>query len=186
MRWKRKRNWKYNQFILKRQSLTTTQYHLLQPLVLYSMFPAAATTFLYMLQDIPLHLLLKLHTVATVRLYHLFRIPWYTNIHELLQYLFCFLTFSHSKLHTVTDREKIISASVVGNSAVCKNLQRVCTVLILNAKLWNIYFSTVGLVAQIPDAQIRYTVKLKLSFRTVLDGWLLKNLEDQMIVWPLV
>ena len=43
-------------------------------------------------------------------------------------------------------------------------------------------FSTVGLVAQIQDAQIRYTVKLKLSFRTVLDGWLLKNLEDQMIV----
>ena len=81
----------------------------------------------------------------------------------------------------MTDREKIISASVVGNSAVCKNLQRVCTVLILNEKLWNAYFSTVGLVAQIPDAQIWYTVKLTLSFRTVLDGWLLKNLEDQMI-----
>ena len=82
----------------------------------------------------------------------------------------------------MADREKIILASVVGNSSVCKNLQRVGTILIVNAKLWNIYFYTVGLVAQIPDAQIRYTVKLKLSFRTVLDGRLLKNLEDQMIV----
>ena len=82
----------------------------------------------------------------------------------------------------MADREKYFRHQVVGNSAVYKNLQRVGIVLIVNAKLWNIYFSTVGLVTQIPDAQIRYNVKLKLSFRTVLDGWLLKNLEDQMIV----
>ena len=82
----------------------------------------------------------------------------------------------------MADREKIIWASVVGNRAVCKNLLRVGTVLIVNAKLWNIYFPTVSLVAQIPDAQSRYTVELKLSLRAVLDGWLLKNLEDQMII----
>ena len=75
---------------------------------------------------------------------------------------------------------------MVGNRAVCKNLLRVGTVLIVNAKLWNIYFPTVSLVAQIPDAQSRYTVELKLSFRAVLDGWLLKNLADQMIIWPLL
>ena len=68
----------------------------------------------------------------------------------------------------------------MGNSAVCKNLQRDSTVLIVNAILWNIYFSTISLVAQIADAQSWYTVELKLSFRAVLDGWLLKNLEDQM------
>ena len=82
----------------------------------------------------------------------------------------------------MADREKIIEASVVGNGAVCKNLRLAGTVLIVNAKLWNICFSTVSLVAQIPDAQSRYTVELKLSFRTVLDGWLLKNLEGQMII----
>ena len=94
----------------------------------------------------------------------------------------CFLTFSHSKLHTVADREKIISASVVGNNAVCKNLHCVDNVLIVNAKLWNIYFSTVTLVVQIPDSQSRYTVDLKLNFRTALDGLLLKNLEGQIII----
>ena len=75
---------------------------------------------------------------------------------------------------------------MVGNRAVCKNLQCVGTVLIVNAKLWKICFSTVILVAQIPDVQSRYTVELKLSLRAVLDGWLLKNVEDQTIIWPLL
>ena len=74
----------------------------------------------------------------------------------------------------------------MGNSAVFKNLQRVGTVLIVNAKLWNIYFSTVSLVAQVADAQKLYTIRLKLRLRTVLDAYLLKNLENQMIIWPLL
>ena len=86
----------------------------------------------------------------------------------------------------MADKEKITMASVVENSAACKNLQRVGTVLIVNAKLWNVYFSIVNLVAQIPDAQSRYTVELKLSLRTVLDDWLLKNLSGEMIVRPLL
>ena len=82
----------------------------------------------------------------------------------------------------MADREKITPASVVENSAVCKNLQHVSIVLTVNAKLCNIYFITASLVAQISDAQSRYTVELKLSFRTVLDGWLLKDLEGLMII----
>ena len=71
---------------------------------------------------------------------------------------------------------------MVGNRTVCKNLLRDGTVLIAKTKLWNNFFSTFSLIAQIPDAQSRYTVELKLSFRTVLDDWLLKNFRGPMIV----
>ena len=71
---------------------------------------------------------------------------------------------------------------MVGNRTVCKNLLRDGTVLIAKTKLWNNFFSTFSLIAQIPAAQSRYIVDRKLSFRTVLDDWLLKNFKGPMIV----